>query len=92
MGFRNRVLDSVPDLRKDLDRLQLAISKPEPDVQESWYALVDLLGTVQYCMGELLSDGYPKPPHEHVYCYQCGGRLDRIGPRDCPTCRDRVNK
>lgn len=90
MGFRNRVLDSVLELRKDTDRLYLAICKPEPDVQGSWYALVDLLATVQFCMGELLSDGWPQPTKvRHTYCFHCGQRLDRVGPRDCSVCSER---
>jgi hypothetical protein len=33
-----------------------------------------------------LSTEPPLDSKERAYCYHCGGRLDRKGPRDCPAC------
>jgi hypothetical protein len=28
----------------------------------------------------------PVGSDDRIYCYHCGGKLDRKGPRDCPVC------
>jgi hypothetical protein len=90
MGFRNRVLTAIDEVESSTARLRAAMSLPEPDSQEAWYALMAILEGVQYSMTELLTDGWPTgPKHERRHCYHCGGHLERKGPRDCPACGHR---